>query len=330
MAIERGVDLVLLGHHRRDQAETFLLQALRGGGVAALSAMPTVVRRDGLTWARPWLEQPREAIEAYARRYRLRWIDDDSNDDERFARNRLRLRVWPALAAAFGDAGVSLAAAAVRVQQAAAVVDEIAALDLAAIADVDGLDLVAWRRLSAARQRQALLRWLRNERVEAPPASLVERLMNEAAPTGPQRRWPLGDGELRSYRGRLRSVAAPSASDDVPALVVDLSRAGVHRIAAWHGSFRVDRVDQGGIAIGAAARLELRRRAPGDRFQAGARRPPRSLKLQFQASAVAPALRDGPIVCRDGEPVFVPGLGVDARALAAPGEAQVSLAWLPG
>ena len=104
MALARGVDLVLLAHHRRDQAETFLLQALRGGGVAALSAMPKVVRRDGITWARPWLEQPREAIDAYARRHRLRWIDDDSNDDDRFARNRLRLRVWPALVEAFADA----------------------------------------------------------------------------------------------------------------------------------------------------------------------------------------------------------------------------------
>ena len=158
MALARGVDLVLLAHHRRDQAETFLLQALRGGGVAALSAMPAVVRRDGVTWARPWLAQPREAIEAYARRHRLRWIDDESNDDDRFARNRLRRRVWPALVGAFADAEGSLADAAERVQDAAAVVDEVAALDLAAIADERGLDLAAWRALSVARRRQALLR----------------------------------------------------------------------------------------------------------------------------------------------------------------------------
>src|SRR5207253_2842191 len=74
----------------------------------------------------------------------------------------------------------------------------------------------------------------------------------------------------------------------------------------------------------------LRARAPGDRFQAGPRRPARSLKLQYQARGVAPALRHGPIVCRpDGIAVFVPGLGIDARALAAEGETQVSLAWLP-
>ncbi len=330
MALARGADLVLLAHHQRDQAETFVLQALRGGGVAALSAMPKVVRRDGVTWARPWLERSREAIDAYARRHRLRWIDDDSNDDDRFARNRLRRHVWPALVEAFDDAEGSLADAARRVQDAAAVVDEIAALDLAAIADESGLDLAAWRALSVARRRQALLKWLRTALGEGPPASLVERLMDEATPSGPQRRWPAGVGELRSYRGRLRSVAAPPASGKKPSLVVDLSRAGRHEIAAWCGAFRVDLVETGGISAATAARLELRPRAPGDRFQAGDHRPARSLKLQFQAKAVAPALRDGPIVCSNGVTVFVPGLGVDARARAQAGEAQVVITWLPG
>jgi len=329
LALARGVDLVLLAHHRRDQAETFLLQALRGGGAAALSAMPRVVRRDGVTWARPWLAQSREAIEAYARRHRLRWIDDESNEDDRFARNRLRRRVWPALLDAFGDAEGSLSAAAQRVQDAAAVVDEVAVLDLAPIADESSLDIAAWRQLSPARQRQALLRWLRGVLVDVPPASLVERLMIEAVASGPQRRWPAGDAELHSYRGRLQSVVTPSAPAQKPRLLVDLSRPGRHEVAAWHGAFLVDAVASGGISVTKAARLELRPRAPGDRFQAGPARPPRSLKLQFQASGVAPALRDGPIVCRDGVTVFVPGLGLDARARADGSEAQVALTWLP-
>ena len=73
---------------------------LRGAGAAGLAAMPAAVERDGITWLRPWLTQPREAIESYLRQHRLRWIDDDSNADRRFARNRLRLDVWPALQAA--------------------------------------------------------------------------------------------------------------------------------------------------------------------------------------------------------------------------------------
>jgi tRNA(Ile)-lysidine synthase len=104
----------------------------------------------------------------------------------------------------------------------------------------------------------------------------------------------------------------------------------VHALAAWHGAFHVDAVERGGIAATEAARVVVRARAPGDRFQAGARRPQRSLKLQYQARGVAPPLRRGPVVCReDGSIVFVAGLGIDARAVAAEGVRQVAIAWLP-
>ena len=203
MALARGVDLVLLAHHRRDQAETFLLQALRGGGVAGLSAMPASIRREGVTWARPWLEMPREAIEAYVRRHRLAHIDDDSNADARFARNRLRLEVWPALEAAFPAAEASLAAAARWAQGAAAALAEGADADLAAVCDEGSLDIASWRGLSPARQSNLLRAWLRRSTARVPPASLVERLLREVPARGSMR-WPIGAGELRSYRGRLR------------------------------------------------------------------------------------------------------------------------------
>jgi tRNA(Ile)-lysidine synthase len=78
-----------------------------------------------------------------------------------------------------------------------------------------------------------------------------------------------------------------------------------------------------------AAQLEMRARRPGDRFQAGPGRPARSLKLQFQAAGVPARQRTGPVLCHRDALVFVAGLGVDARALAPPGEAQVALAWRP-
>jgi len=328
LALERGVDLVLLGHHRRDQAETFLLQALRGGGVAGLAAMPKIARSESLTWARPWLTTPREAIEAYARHHRLRWIDDDSNGDARFARNRLRLHVWPALIDAFADAEAALAAAADRAADAATLLADVGAADAASIAGEDGLDLARWRALSPPRRRQSLVEWLRRELATAPPASLVARLLLETADDG-HRRWPAFDGELRSYRGRVSYEKSSTRFDPAPSQI-DLSRPGVHALAAWHGAFRVDAVERGGIAATEAARVVVRARAPGDRFQAGARRPQRSLKLQYQARGVAPPLRRGPVVCReDGSIVFVAGLGIDARAVAAEGVRQVAIAWLP-
>jgi tRNA(Ile)-lysidine synthase len=329
MALENQVDLVLLGHHRRDQAETFLLQALRGGGVAALAAMPMLARRDGVSWARPWLESPRERVEAYARRHRLRWIDDDSNDDERLARNRLRRRVWPSLLAAFGDAEVALANTARWAQQAAAVVDAVAAADLATIGAGADLDLAAWRTLAEPRRRAALRQWLARVLGAPAPATLVERLLAEALAEG-SRRWPVAGGVLHSYRGRLAFAARAQVPVDGQALTVDLSRPGLHEMAAWRGAIRVERVGRGGVALATAARLVVRARRPGDRFQAGAARPPRSLKLQFQGAGIAVPARAGPVLCSGGQLVFVPGLGIDARALAGAGEAQVALTWLPG
>ena len=139
MAQAHDITLVLLAQHRRDQAETWLLQALRGGGPAGLSAMPSVALRDGITWARPWLAQPRETVEAYLRQYRLKAVHDSSNADLRFARSRLRQQVWPALSAAFADAEAALTHAAARAQEAAAVLAEVAAQDLSTVVDGDAL-----------------------------------------------------------------------------------------------------------------------------------------------------------------------------------------------
>jgi tRNA(Ile)-lysidine synthase len=330
MALARDIDLVLLAHHRRDQAETFVLQALRGAGVEGLSAMPRLTRREGVSWARPWLDWPREAIEAYVRHHALRHIDDASNDDPRFARNRLRAEVWPALVRAFPEAEASLADAARRAQDGSAALAEWAAIDVPTMSDGDTLDVARWRSLSDARRSNALRVWLRERLGRAPPASLVERLLRELHDREPGR-WPVPTGELRSHRGRLRKAAAPL--DTTPAIVVprslaiDLGRVGVHRVDAWRGSFIVRPVDSGGIASSLARSLELRGRAAADRFQAGDDRPPRSLKLQFQAAGVPAWERSGPVVVGAGTTVYVPGLGIDARAVAVPGTPRVAIEW---
>ena len=329
MATGQGADLVLLAHHRRDQAETFLLQALRGGGVAGLSAMPARVHRDGVTWARPWLEQSSDTIAAYARRHRLRHIEDDSNDDPRFARNRLRASVWPALLDAFPQAESSLATAAGWAQEAVAGLDELAEIDLRVAAAGHGLDIAAWRALSSARQSNALRAWLRQCTGAAAPASLVSRLLDEVKARSSQR-WPIGNvGDLHAYRGGLHFEPASGPAHVGPATSMDLSRAGVYRLPGWGGAFVVEPHDSGGLPTAIARQLEVRERRAEDRFQAGPGRPARSLKLQYQAAAVASWQRRGPILCHAGVPVFVPALGVDARARAADGQAQVRIAWRP-
>lgn len=327
MAITHGAGIVLLGHHRRDQAETFLLQALRGGGVAGLAAMPRSIESAGITWARPWLDVSSDAIEAYALANHLRWIEDSSNADPRFARNRLRREVWPVLEAAFPDAVKCLATAARWAAQAAEISNQAAADDLAHVTTNDMLGVAAWRSLSPARQSNVLRAWLHLATGGAAPASLVERLLAEAGAPG-AREWPAAGGRVILYRGTLRWARGRAAVASPSPIALDAHQPGCHALTPWRGVLHVQVVAQGGVSIGTATSLEVRARAPGDRFQGGPRRPPRGLKLQYQSAGVPAHERGGPVFCFEGRIVFVPGLGIDARFVASPGEPQLSLSWL--
>ncbi len=327
LALAHGASVVLLGHHQRDQAETLLLQALRGAGVAGLAGMPRSVLRDGIAWHRPWLNKPRAEIEAYVRRHRLEHIEDDSNADPRFARNRLRLQVWPALSAAFEGVDASLASAAEWAQLADAVLHEVAALDLAEVADEGGLQIARWQGLSAARRSNALRAWIRQLHGFPPPATLIARLLDEV-PVQRSARWPLGASELRLHRGALRCEAVTPAPG-TPETRLSIRNPETRALPGWGGSLKVERVRENGVPIAWLAQLELRRRVGGEQFQAGIGRPPRSLKKQFQDAGVPMWERKGPLVYSGGQLVFVPGLGLDARVIGPPGQTLVALHWLP-
>lgn len=330
MALAHGASVVLLAHHRRDQAETVLLQALRGAGVAGLAGMPRSVQRDGITWLRPWLDTPHAAIEAYGRRHHLKHLDDESNADPRYARNRLRLQVWPALIGAFEHAEATLATAADWAQEASAALEELAALDLAHVATPAGLQIRAWRELSAARRSNALRAWIKAKQGAGAPASLIKRLRDELQAVA-SARWPLGAAELRLHRGVLTFEANPvDAPSEVPREThLSLRRVGIYPLPGWSGSLQVKRVRDGGVPLPWLAHLELRPRAGAEHFQSGIARLPRSLKKQYQQAGVPLWDRTGPLIYSGGQLVFVPGLGIDARVVGLPGQALVSLRWLP-
>ena len=319
--------VVLLAHHRGDQAETFLLQALRGAGPSGLASMPASAERDGLLWERPWLEQPRAAIEAYVRRHRIRFVDDASNADPRFARNLLRAQVMPALSAAFPDAEARLAAAARQAALARSLIDGVANDDLAAVSDTESLQLVRWRKLSTDRRRESLRAWLSRRTGRGPTETLLARLMNEL-PATPPARWLLEGSELRRYRGRATVVVVtPRGVPELPSHSFS-GAVGDHAVAGCGASLSVQEVAIGGMPLALLRDARWQPRRGGERFCRALGTPARSLKKQFQAAGVAPWSRDAPLlVAADGTLLFVPSLGADARALAAPGSPRVSLTW---
>ena len=339
LARAAGAGIVLLGHHLHDQAETVLLQALRGAGAAGLAAMPRVIERDDLTWARPWIARTGAEIDAYLAPLAANVALDPSNADPRFARSRLRRDVMPALRRAFPDADAALSAVARRAGEARAVLDEVAAEDLRRLGADATLALAQLRTLSVARRSNALRAWL--ARVLDAPVSqfLLDRLLAETVDDA-TRRWPVDGGRvLRSWRGALAIVApAPASSTSADLKLreavravgkLSLLRCDRYVMPGWNGLLEVFSTAERGVAPHRLAQLEARARAGGERFALQPGGTPRSLKKQYQALGVPSEGREGPLLFdAAGALLFAPGLGVDARAGAPAGAPQWGMRWL--
>jgi tRNA(Ile)-lysidine synthase len=155
-------EVLVLAHHRDDQAETFLMRALRGSGVDGLGAMqPWRAFARGWLW-RPLLDRPRAELQAYALAHGLRWIEDPGNIDTRFDRNFLRQRVLPLLRERWPQADASFARSAALCADATALLDEGDRHALAQLrtADPRVLDRDALRALAPARRARVLRRWI--------------------------------------------------------------------------------------------------------------------------------------------------------------------------
>jgi tRNA(Ile)-lysidine synthase len=216
-------ELLLTAHHLDDQLETFLLQLLRGAGVAGLAAMGECTRlgertgrdqRTGLgeRWLlRPLLSEPRSELEAFARASAVAWVDDDSNVDQRFDRNYLRQRVLPLLRERWPAVATVVARSAANLADAQDVLREQALADLARLAPRGPLELAALAELSVTRQRNALREWLRAAGLPLPDRVHLERIRCELpaarADAQPLVRW--GTAEVRRFRGKLYALAQP-------------------------------------------------------------------------------------------------------------------------
>ncbi|PWB34592.1 tRNA lysidine(34) synthetase TilS [Pseudomonas sp. SDI] len=204
-------EVLLTGQHREDQAETLLLRLLRGAGLRGLTAMPESRPLGPGVLLRPLLDTPRNDLQAYAQVHGLDWIEDPSNRDTQFSRNYLRHQVLPALLQRWPQAARSLARSAAHLGEAQALLDELAAQDLALAQPLDqwpwlqlpSLQLAALRQLSPARQRNALQYWLaaRTRLPDTRHWSGWDDLRDAAGDGRPV--WRLTDGELHRCGERV-------------------------------------------------------------------------------------------------------------------------------
>jgi tRNA(Ile)-lysidine synthase len=204
----RPGEWLLLAQHQEDQAETLLLQLLRGAGVAGLAAMPA---RAGVL-LRPLLDVPRAQLLAYLRRRAIAWTDDPSNTDERYDRNYLRLRVLPLLRARWPASGVTLGRTAALAAEAQVLLSEAADVQLGPARDGPALRVTVLRRLGAPQRRNALRRWLDVQGIAMPDQRRLQEisgpLLRARHDAQPRVRW--SGGEVRRHGDRLYAAAEPA------------------------------------------------------------------------------------------------------------------------
>jgi tRNA(Ile)-lysidine synthase len=242
---------IWLAQHADDQAETVLLQLLRGAGLAGLAAMAAEHRPAGAaaTRVRPLLHLLRAQLEDYARGRALRWIEDESNADTRFARNALRHHVLPQLAVHFPGFRDALARTAAHAGAAQRLVDDLARIDMEAVASVDdphALSRAALLELDDERALNLLRYWMRTLGL---PAASTARLTDALRQLRDARddhglRVDHAGQTLRSYRDQIYWEAGDSndAADETALTerpVSELTWRGeaVWRLPAWRGTF---------------------------------------------------------------------------------------------
>lgn len=296
-------EVLLTAHHRDDQAETLLLQLLRGTGVHGLRAMPSAAPFGAGRHLRPLLGYRRRELEVYARRHGLKWIEDTSNLDLALARNFLRHRVLPLLESRWPGAVPALARAADHAAEAAAMLDEIAAADLASCrhAEGEGLALGRFNALAEPRRRNLLRYWLRERGLKPPPATILEQILAQCARTTRSGlafvRWP--GGELRRYRDVL-SAQTPQPPPD-PRLVLPWAPPAPLAIPGV-GRLIVEPVTGRGLSPAriAGKQLAVRLRRGGETCRLRGHR--HKLKKLLQDAGVPPWERARlPLVYADGE-----------------------------
>ncbi len=308
-------DLLATAHHLDDQAETFLLRALRASGLDGLGAMRPLRRLGGAWQWRPLLQMPREALQGYAQAHGLDWIEDPSNARSDADRNFLRLQLLPLLRQRWPHAATSLARSAALCAQTGALLAEEDASLLRTHAGDDPrtLRVPALLALPAARRARVLRHWIRTLDLPPLPARGVERIEEALlhARADAEARFAWAGARVLRWRDFLHAdtLRAPLPPD----WQVDWD--GSAPLALPDGGTLRLRADDGRSACGFDAPVRVHARRGGERIVLPGRAHSHLLKHVLQARGVPPWRR-----------AQLPLLsGADGRLLAAG-----DIAWADG
>lgn len=328
-------DCLLTAHHQDDQAETLLIQLLRGAGPRGLAAMPAHTEFANGWHVRPLLMHSRDELHEYAQQAKLLWIDDESNSNTRFDRNYLRHEIMPKLKSRFPGMAATLSRSASLCAEAAELLASTATADLLQVQlDEQSLSVSCLQAMGEVRARNLLHHWCRErcheQRLATPSAAQLQCIWNEVIGAGPDSdpmvSW--AGAEARRYRDTL-FIAPPLTAHDASVRIDWDCQQGL-RIPGL-GELSCERMPGQGVSSAAlqGCCVEIRFRQGGEQLRPAGRAGHHALKKLFQEAGVPPWQRDRiPLLYADDQLLAVAGLWVAHEAAAQADEQGVELAWV--
>jgi tRNA(Ile)-lysidine synthase len=318
-------DWLLSAHHREDQAETLLLNLIRGSGPAGVAGIGSL-RRFGPGWlVRPLLNVDRADLQQYALDESLLWVDDPSNSNRRFDRNFLRHEVLPRLKSRWPDIATRLQRSAGHAGEASQLLVELAEIDVQALGgDTARLPIDALSALSAARQRNVIRYAIRDRGFSTPTALQLERIMKEVirarVDAQPLVSWP--GASVRRYRNGLY-LLPQNLADQVECRELEGTEL---ELGSGLGVLRFESGDDIGLSKALLdGGLTIKPRVGGERFSPYGQTHTRELKKLLQEEGVVPWMRDRlPLVYSGDRLLAVGDLWLAADAVTKPG---VAIRW---
>ncbi|MDB5911566.1 MAG: tilS [Ramlibacter sp.] len=204
-ARDEGVQAVMLGQHADDQVETLQLALSRGAGLPGLAAMPPVFQREGMLFVRPLLAIGARAIREWIADKGVPVVEDPSNADTGFTRNRIRHLLLPALEQAFPHYRETFGRSSRHAAQAQELLESVAAEDLARMGGIPAV--TALQMLSRARQANVLRHWLKTAHAASASAAQLDELLDQVADCmtrGHKIRIKVGNGLVERQGERLQ------------------------------------------------------------------------------------------------------------------------------
>lgn len=327
-------DFLLTAHHRNDQAETLLLQLLRGAGLKGLASMPFCQVFSKAYLIRPLLDFTHTELYEYAQTHQLTWIEDDSNKDLRFNRNFIRHQVLPLIQQRWPQADKTIARAAINLAEADSLLDETASQDLSIIrgSAANILIISSLVKLSTKRRNNLLRYWLKQLQFSLPSQKQLQQidvLLKSRADASPRVNW--GDIQLRRYRDCLYVLN-----------LVENEKLFKVGFTAWKlgETVTLPTLDQltSKQVLGTGLnysflkeqQVDVTFRQGGERFYASNRQGSHPLKKLLQEWGVPPWLRNKlPLIYYQKELIAVVGYDIDPRFAAKKNELGFVIELIP-